>query len=309
MQIYNRPYDDAQDDFARMWAFLIQDYAYRRDQFIWLFSRFGDWKFGLWNYKKHFPSFYRKNAQLWLNHFHELEGFVISEEGDNTFTLFTRRGYDSLADEMLAWVITHWGTRATTLRIEVHEHQAQTITLLERCGFQNKGQIAVTRQYDLTGTLAPQIPLGSEYQIVDMVTNQNFAARMRLIKDGFQDQDTVSEMDMLTFEYARECPCYNPAFDLSAITNDGIHTSTCVGFVDYENRVAEVEKVCTHHAYRRKHLAQAVILECFRRLKAAGFEYAYITGYSDAATDLYGKLGHVRQKRWDLYELPTGVIS
>jgi ribosomal protein S18 acetylase RimI-like enzyme len=140
-----------------------------------------------------------------------------------------------------------------------------------------------------------------------MATNRDFAARMRLVKNGFQDVDTVSDMEMLTYEYSRECPCYNPAFDLSVVTSNGTHASTCVGFVDYENRVAEVEKVCTHHAYRRKHLAQAVILECFKRLKATGFECAYITGYSNEAIDLYGKLGAIQQKRWFLYELPTGT--
>lgn len=307
MQTTNRPYDDMQGDFERIWKFLISDYACRKDKFIWLFSRFGDWKYGLWNDKKHFPNFYRKNAQLWLSPFQELEGFVISEEGDSTFMLFTRHGYEHLTDEMLDWVVTHWSDRGPTLRTEIHEYQERTMDVLAAHGFENKGTIAVTRQYDLTCDIERVVELDSEFQIVDIASNQNYAARMCLVKNGAANQDTVSEMDLLTYEYARECPCYNPAFDLSVITNDGEHISTCTGFVDYENRVVEVERVRTHNQYRRRRLAQAVILECLRRVKAAGFECAYITGYSDEAIDLYGKLGAIRQKRWFLYELPMGT--
>ena len=305
MQTYNRPYDEAQDDFARIWKFLIEDYAYRRDKFIWLFSRFGDWKYGLWNYKKHFPSFYRKNAQLWLNPFHELEGFVISEEGDNTFMLFTRQGYEHLTGEMLDWVVSQWPDRGQTLRTEIHEYQGRTMDILSKHGFQNKGPIAMTRQYDLTGNIDCEVTLDREYHIEDIATNPDYMGHMLLSKDAWSNQDSVSEAEMLTYEYARECPCYNPAFDLSVVNSAGVHLSSCVGFVDYQNRVSEVEKVCTHNQYRRRGLAQAVILECFRRLKVEGFECAYITGYSDKAIDLYGKLKASRQKQWFLYELDT----
>ncbi len=42
MLIETRPYNDAYGDFEKMWRFLQQDYACRRESFIWLVSRLGD---------------------------------------------------------------------------------------------------------------------------------------------------------------------------------------------------------------------------------------------------------------------------
>jgi ribosomal protein S18 acetylase RimI-like enzyme len=78
-----------------------------------------------------------------------------------------------------------------------------------------------------------------------------------------------------------------------------------VGFNDPAYGVAEVEKICTHSQYRRQGLAEAVIRECFQRLKKRGIERAYITGYSEEANGLYEKLGPCGHKQWFHYELGT----
>jgi ribosomal protein S18 acetylase RimI-like enzyme len=76
-----------------------------------------------------------------------------------------------------------------------------------------------------------------------------------------------------------------------------------VGFNDLAYGVAEIEKVCTHHQYRRQGLAEAVIRECFQRLKKREIERAYITGYSGEANGLYEKLEPCKHKQWFHYEL------
>lgn len=79
--------------------------------------------------------------------------------------------------------------------------------------------------------------------------------------------------------------------------------STCVGFYDPASKMAEIEKVCTHRHYRRLGLGEAVIRECFQRLKKRGIQKAYITGYSGEANGLYEKLGPCKHKQWFHYEL------
>jgi ribosomal protein S18 acetylase RimI-like enzyme len=90
--------------------------------------------------------------------------------------------------------------------------------------------------------------------------------------------------------------------DLSVITPEGIHAAGCVGFSDPASGSAEVEKVCTQNQYQRKGLAEAVIRECFQRLRQRGIQWAYITGYSTRANALYEKLGPCKQKQWFHYE-------
>jgi len=67
--IQTRPFNDTRNGFEKMWRFLQLDYAQKQDCFIWLVSRLGDWRYGLWNEKKYIPTFFRDNAQLWVDAF------------------------------------------------------------------------------------------------------------------------------------------------------------------------------------------------------------------------------------------------
>jgi len=286
-----------------MWELVRLDYAREKDHFIWLFSRLGDWKYGIWNEKKYIASFFRNHAQLWVDGFDQLLGFVLSEDGENIFFIFTRPGYEYLYGEILDWTIEDWGSRYPILKAEVHEFQGDALAQLEKRGFHSVGEVAKTRTYDLKAMPSAPVQLPAGLRIVNMVECADFRSKGLLFVNGFQDRSQVSELDLLKFEYSRESPAYDPNFDLSVVTEEGLHVATCVGFNDPAYGVAEVEKVCTHHAYRRRGLAEAVIRDCFRRLKQCGIERAYITGYSGEAIDLYEKLGPCNEKLWFHYEL------
>ncbi len=303
MKIFNRPFDITRNDFEKMWRFIQQDYAQKQEHFVWLFSRLGDWKFGIWNEKKYVPSFFRNHAQLWVDGFDQLLGFVINEDGDNIFFIFTLHGYEYLYADILDWTIQHWGPRYPTLRTEIHEYQEEALALLSRVGFHSKGVVATTRVYDLIARQDEPIRLPPPFRIVDLYENGDFRSKGLLYKNGFSNEEQVSEFDLLRFEYSRENPAYDPHFDLSAVTPEGIHVAGCVGFNDPAYSVAEVEKVCTHNQYRRQGLGEAVIRACFQRLKRRGIKWAYITGYSSEANGLYEKLGPCGQKQWFHYEL------
>jgi ribosomal protein S18 acetylase RimI-like enzyme len=301
MTLSVRSFDADRGDFEAMWRFLREDYARKQDRFIWLFSRLGDWKYGLWNEKKLFPTFFRDHAQLWVDDFGDLLGFVLSEDGGNIFFIFTQDRYEHLYAEILDWTLRCWGPRYGELKTEVHEYQGAALTTLESRGFRSAGGVAVTREYDLAAKRYDVVKLSPGYRIVDMGENGDWRSKALLYKDGFEGEDRVSALDLLRSEYSRESPAYDPAFDLSALTADGMHVASCVGFNDPAHGVAEVEKICTHSQYRRQGLAEAVIRECFRRLAEIGIERAYITGYSTEANGLYEKLGPCKHKQWFHY--------
>jgi ribosomal protein S18 acetylase RimI-like enzyme len=213
------------------------------------------------------------------------------------------QGYEYLYADILDWTLQNWGTRFPRLLTEVHEYQAELLALLESKGFHSRGVVATTRQYALLEKETEPNPLPDGFQIVDMRVNGDFRNKSLLYKAGFGDEDHVTEFELLRFEYSRENPAYDPRFDLSVVTPEGLHVAGCVGFHDPVYGIAEIEKVCTHYRYRRLGLAEAVIRECFVRLKQAGMKQAYITGYGDGANALYQKLGPCRQKQWLHYEL------
>lgn len=301
--VYSRQFDEDQSDFEKMWRFLQQDYAARRDGFIWLFSRLGDWKYGLWNAKKNNLTFFQENARLWLDETDQLVGFVLSEDGDNIFFILSLPGYDDLYPQILSWTVQHWGPRYPSMKTEVHEHQTEALAVLAERGFRSLGEVAVTRKYDLTVKVGEIVRLPEGLRIVSMAENGDYFSKALLNKNGFQDEDQVSDLELQRFAYSRQNPAYDPRFDFSVVTSEGVHVATCVGFNDPAYRVAEVEKVCAHNRYRRLGLAEAVIRECFQRLRQRGIETAYITGYSGEANGLYEKLGPCKHKRWFHYEL------
>ncbi len=305
MKLTSRPFDDVRHDFEKLYRFLQQDYCQRGEGFVWLFSRLGDWKYGLYNEQKYIPSFFRKHAHLWVDSFDDLLGFVLSEDGGNIFFIFTRVGCDFLYAEILDWTVRHWGPRYPSLKTEVHELQTGALAELESSGFRSLGVVATTRRYDLRSRPIDEVVLESGFQIVDLAENGDFYHKGLLYKNGFSDQDSVSNLDLLTYDYSRESPAYDAHYDFSAVTESGLHVATCVGFNDPLAGIAEVEKICTHSQYRRRGLAEAVVRHCFNRLRERGIKTAYITGYSGEANGLYEKLGPCANgyKRWFHYEL------
>jgi ribosomal protein S18 acetylase RimI-like enzyme len=305
MRAYHRPFDATRNDFEKMWRFLQQDYAQKQERYIWHYSRLGDWMYGLWDEKKYIPSFFRNYAELWVDAFDQLLGFVLSEDGEEVFFIFTLHGYEYLYADILDWAIQHWGPRFPRLLTEVHEYQGEALAALESRGFRSQGVVATTRQYDLLTKEAESIQVPEGFRIVDMCENGDYRNKGLLYKNGFEEEEQVSDFDLLRFEYSRENPAYDPRFDLSVVTAEGIHAAGCVGFHDPMQGIAEVEKVCTQNGYRRLGLAEAVIRECFQRLKRAGMKQAYLTGYSVRANALYEKLGPCGQKQWFHYELAS----
>ena len=303
MKPYHRPFDDTRNDFEKMWRFLQQDYGYKQERFIWHSSRLGDWKYGLWREQKYVPSFFRKHAELWVETFDRILGFVLSEDGEEVFFIFTLPGYEYLYSDILDWTLENWGTRFPKLLTEVHEYQTEALAVLQSRGFRSQGVVATTRQYDLMTKEAEPIQLPAGFCVMDMHQNGDFRHKSLLYKAGFGKEDHVTDFELLRFEYSRENPAYDPRFDLSVVTPEGNHLAGCVGFHDPVYGVAEIEKVCTHYQYRRMGLADAVIRECFQRLKKAGMKMAYITGYSVGANALYENLGPCWQNQWFHYEL------
>lgn len=308
MPIYNRPYNPDGPDFANMWHLVQQDYARRKDSFVWLVSRFGDWKYGCWREAKYFPMFFRRNAQLWLDGFGDVKGFVLSEDGENIFFIFTRQGYDHLYPEILDWTIANWGPRYGSLLAEVNECQPDFLAALAQRGFANLGEVAITRAYQVADQAAASqaaagSPLPPGFRAVSIAEEPDYAGKRKVQRSGFSGQDDVREIDLLTYEYSRESNAYDPALDISVVAPNGEHVASCLGFIDPVNKIAEIERVCTHADHRQRGYAFAAIRDCFRRLHARGYTRAYITGYSREANGLYEKLGPVNCTRWVRCEL------
>jgi hypothetical protein len=229
MRVLSRPFDASQQDFVKMYRFLQQDYVHKQDRFIWLFSRLGDWYYGLYTEKKYIPSFFPENAQLWIDNLGELLGFVLSEDGSNIFFIFTAQGYESLYEDILEWTVRNWRPRFPTLKTEVHDFQESSLAALTRSGFHCLGEVAVTRQYDPAACAAAAPALLPPYAVVDLCARPDYTAKTALYKNAFSHTGQVTWLDIACGDYSRQSPAYDATLDLSVVDEQGQHLAGCGG--------------------------------------------------------------------------------
>jgi len=299
MRVYNRSFDELQKDFQKMLAFLVDDYIDKQDQYIWSATRLGGWISSLASgYGHFFPSYMRDNAQLWFNSIDELVGFAISENGNAEFYVMVRRGHEFLYGEMIEWVKINWSGKKGVLTTHAGEGQHVLMQALKASNFK-KGELwEVRKQYDLSAIdlTAPVLPEGIE--LSDMFKRPDEMGIRLLRNHAFRGSNEVSDFDLARQRFGNENSYYFPNLDIYAHNQDNLIVAGCVGFVDYKSNHAEIEVVCTHGEYRRRGLAQAVIIECMRRLRDAGLQHVYISGSSEAAIGLYGKFEYLVITNW-----------
>ncbi len=309
MRTTHRDYAEVSGDFHRLCRFTVANAAALRTHSTWSLGRVVDWKYGLFEEKTAYPSFCDRNAHLWFDAFDELAGYAISENGDAGFAIITAAGYRFLFEEMLRWALDAWGGRSPRSSIEITARQEYEAEILERHGFVRRSTFGMWR-FDLNQDLAPRIPLAAGFSIVDMAAHPDYRAQRLMRADGFGGKETLSEEELrhqlAFYNHMHQGPIYHAETDLCVMAPDGDLVAGCEALIDARNAEADVERVCTRAAFRRRGLARAAIVECLHRLQDMGMRAAYIAGYSREAMSLYGSLGATSKQEAYVYERGDG---
>ena len=321
MRYVDRAYDESAGDFGRLWDFLVRDYADRDGRVDWMVGRLADWKYNLATERKLSPLFTSKSAHLWLDHRGELRAFAINEDLRHRITVLVQAGFEHAYPMALDWAVDAWSTYASPwnpdagaasedavaawrrLVIVAGEWAARETEVLASRGWQDLGLEAVTRRFDVATKAAEPYTIPDGYRLVSMAGDPNIASKVRLHHDAWHPGTPVTALDLDIWEYCLTAPTYDPELDISIVAPDGEHVAGCTAFPDYVNSNSEIERVCSRSDHRRRGLVQAAIHGCFQALDRAGLRTATITGESDAAIDLYGKLGATEEWAWHAWQL------
>ncbi len=293
MRLYNRDFIFESNDFDDMCKFIIKDNAHRKECFIWHIGRFVDWKYNLHNSKKLFPGNFSKSAHLWFNSFHELIGFIISEEMNNEFQVFLKKEYSIFYPELVEWVIHEWGNKYDTLITQSVEGQQEYIKSLVKAGFNKCEDIEKTSVFDTSQYIDYKID-DSSITFQNMYENNDYIEQANLRRDAW-NMSIDLELDLQIREYTRSSPIYNPKFDFVLVNNENKHVSGCEAFIDYENNTAEIERVCTSSSFYNNGYAARILKACMRELAKNNIMTAYLSAGYDETIYLYGKLGHIKE--------------
>jgi hypothetical protein len=303
MKTYHRDFIYESNDFENLCKFIIQDNSLRKEYFVWHIGRIVDWKYNLSNFKRHFPDNYSKAAHLWFDYFHNLIGFVISEEFDNEFSILLKDQYSHLYPELLNWVKVEWGNKYDKLIASVLQTQTDYIKILEDAGYTKTDYLEMTRVFD-TNNYKDYTFQDSSVSFQSLYENGDYEEQANLRTNAWP-KTYSREINLQIKEYTRQSPIYNAKFDFVLVNNEGRHISGCEAFVDYENNTAEIERVCTHSDFYNRGYAQMVLKSCLRRLYENNIMTAFLGGSYDKTNYLYGKLGHIKEYARYTYELQT----
>lgn len=303
MRTYHRNFIFESNDFENMCKFIIQDNSVKKDFFSWHIGRIVDWKYNLANLKRHFPDNFNNAAHLWFDYFHNLIGFVISEEMNNEYAILLKKEYSFLYPEIIGWIKSEWGSKYDLLVTQVVENETELIKALEDEGYKRNNCLEMTRVFD-TSLYKDFCIEDSSVQFQSMLENGNYIEQAKLRRNAWA-KTYNEEIDLMIREYCRRSPIYNAKYDFVLVNSEGRHVSGCEAFIDYENNTAEIERVCTHSDFYNRGYAQMTLKACMRRLFENNIMTAYISGSYDKTIHLYGKLGHVKEYSRYSYEYVT----
>jgi len=256
-------------------------------------------------------------VRLWHDRQGRLVAYALLGE-DPAFDCEVAPEYDGvgLEAEALDWAETHlsalseraasqWGGPLVS---GVRQDNAERIAFLERHGFRYRGEFT---EINMLRSLAEPIPPAAAPT----------GCQVRPLAD---DADEIAERtaayrevwlpwtdgDLSAEDYARfmRLPRYDRDLDIVTVTPDGVVAALVTGWADPVNRIGELDAVSARPAYRRQGLMRAALLECLRRLQAAGMDRACVsTGETNTpARQLYESVGFRVVNRYLDTVKPTG---
>lgn len=257
----------------------------------WSLGRIIDWKYGLWREEKQKTCFFEKTTTLWYSYLDELTGFVLSENGSNELQYVISNKYSFLYEDMINFTKGRYETIETVCSI----NDTIKIDYLLKNGFVDAGEHDATYVYNAQDISFVKAFLPTNYSIQTMDTYTNYASQIELKRNAFGGNREFSSKDYYAFEFVRTSPIYDPSMDFVVINDLQEAVAGCEGFIDYQNSIMEVERVCTHSDYRQRGLAKAVINECIKQGLKRGIKRIHISGWNDITKRIYSSYGKSQQ--------------
>jgi len=286
MRGYGQAYDGSLEQHLEMRRVLNEPRAATGLPQGWSFAVLENWRFAG---PPRPPGFFRRNARLWRGRDGGLLGFSISYYGDfraHIHTLSSGRGAEP---EMLYWLEEVWARGKPELRTAAYRHDDSRRRLLAGRGFSLLRPFACTYRFDLGRPLPESAPPEgysiesvAEHGAVEQITPLEHL----VLGDGLPNQEEWHQGKS-------PAPGHSPDLYLHALAPGGQLVALVHGWADLDAGVGELDPVGTHPEHRRRGLATAAVVECFRRMRDLGVRAVYVAGEPepDQANRFYESLG------------------
>jgi len=286
-RIIARPFRDF-DDILRIRQFLIDTYPLNGTYHNWEIRRWeGQWFWGDLAGSLEWAA----GLRIWETEQGDIAA-AAHPDWPGSVALQVHPEFRHLEDEMLAWAESHLSLPnqegKLQLEIEVYDYDLSRQELLERRGYTKTGSYGYLRWRPLDAPI-PAAPPTPGYTLRSLTGSIDDCVRYTeaILAVFPHSQSTVEGIARF-----QTSPSYRSDLYLVAEAADGSIAAFAPLTVDEANRTAVFEPVGTHPLYRRKHLAQALMVAGLHRLEPLGVDTVYVgTGDMVPANRLYESLG------------------
>ena len=261
------PYRNSDAEYWAMRRLLAEGNAAAGWPLNWTFARLDNWRYASWNRT---ADEFRQMAHLW-HAGGRLVGFTILEGADDWLSLQVRPDARAIEPAMLDWAEAHFRAQRPKLELICAADDSRRQQLLSARGYRDRGPAENMRAYDPTQPRSP-VALPPGYRLSDLATFTDSAAYCELERVAFNND----YIDGNWFRGKTAAPGYDPHLHVIVLSPEGAPVAVAHGWADAATGTAEIDPVATHPDHRRRHLAQAAILEAFRRLAARGVGVVWI---------------------------------
>ena len=274
------------DDFLRIRQFLIDTYRLNGCYHNWEIRRWeGQWFWGDLASSLEWAA----GLRIWETEQGEIAGAVHADWPGSAVAdspdLPSRRGDAGLGRSHLALPNAEGKPQ---LEMEVYDYDLSRQELLARRGYAKTGGYGYLRWRTLAKPI-PAAPPTPGYVLRSLNTDVDDAVRYAAVVNTVFPRSCSTPEVVVRFSAS---PSYRSDLHLVAEAEDGTFAAFASLTVDSANRTAIFEPVGTHPNHRRKHLAEALMVEGLHRLKPAGVDTVYVgTGDMVPANRLYEALG------------------
>lgn len=287
-----RRYDSKNDDFQNISDFMLEHAGYISENTPWTYQRLIDWKYGRYENRLNIEGFWDRSLLMFLMD-DAIIGLAVNEDGDEVIAIITAPEYRHLFGEFLSVANQQLLHIGENIVVELSENQDIEQSYLIDNGYKEIGRFC-THIYDLKD-YHHSCSVPDQYEIVSMAEMADYAGQTQLRSMAFGGK-TLSDESMMAermsmVETLLKAPTYNAETDLVIKDSEGQIVAGCEPLINFMNKDAEIERVCTLDTHRGQGLARAVISEAMHRLKEKGIEKAYITGFTDETKHLYSSFG------------------
>ena len=304
-------------DFIRVRDFLNETYCAFPHPYNWGMER--------WNYARYFVApmlgsygidvatpeaslkairLWEDMVRLWEDESGNIVGVTCIEHPDPTHPgfgeMFIQRHPEhlNLIEEMIAVgeeLYVDPNRRRT--HVWAFENDTDLTAVLESRGYTRKDDSAACFLSYTFGEM-PELALPKGYVLQSMADEVNIERRREIFGRGFNHEDPKEWPSAFAYEELMRAPDYQKAHDLYIVAPDGTYAACAIVWHDDVNKVGHLEPLGTHPDHRRKGLAEQIVWEGIRRLKAQGSTWMPMGGGFEPFYRAFGFVETAKQFAW-----------